>query len=182
VKTTSRRHGYTKRCPFWVQIVQLHVLTGYLGNGHFSVTENWTAPQWHAAWCVVRSASGVSSTTCRILISRGRASFRGTAIFMIDEYSRKRKNERGENWRCYILRDTCHVWDPPVRRSTQSVSGSGWCCECNAYQFVQIKILQSGNWDMSSITLVIWDRSGAGRLKRGYGDLFGDTNPTWRFW
>lgn len=80
VKTTSRRQGYTKRYPFWVQIVQLHLLTGYLGNGHLSVTSNWTAPQWQDALCVVRSASEVSSTTMRMLRSRGRVSFGGTDI------------------------------------------------------------------------------------------------------
>lgn len=90
VKTTSLLQGYTKRYPFVLQIVQLHLLTGYLGNGHFSVTENWTAPQWHDAWCVVRSSSEVGSTTRRVLTSRGLGSFAGADI-MIDEYSEKER-------------------------------------------------------------------------------------------
>jgi hypothetical protein len=57
--------------PILGTIEQLHLLIGYLGNGHLSVTENWTVPQWQDAWCVVRSASEVGSTIVRSVISSG---------------------------------------------------------------------------------------------------------------
>lgn len=45
-----------------MQIVQLHVLTGYQGKDHLSVTLYFTAPHWQDPVCVVRSVGEVSST------------------------------------------------------------------------------------------------------------------------
>lgn len=93
VNTTSRRQGYTKRYPFWVQIEQLHLLIGYLGKGHLSVTENWTAPQWQDAWWVMRSASEVGSTMEKSVTLSGL----GASVTNICEIRAELNTERGND-------------------------------------------------------------------------------------
>lgn len=88
VKTTSRRAGYTNKYPFCIQIEQVHLLTGYFGNGHLRVTENFTAPQWHFAKCVVRSSSEVVSTKERMAGAMGLGSF---LILMVVKVERVRE-------------------------------------------------------------------------------------------
>lgn len=53
---------------------------GYLGNGHLSVTSNWTVPQWQEPVWVVRSSGEVSSTMVMILGSIGRGERRRVVI------------------------------------------------------------------------------------------------------